>query len=336
MRKKTMNTHIFNAGQRRLLALMLLMLTMSGCESTPKPAEGGLNLALKQQIMKEQLESHIADYEAARPAIDRLVALESDLRTLVTQIARFQDDDGVQVAKAEIKPVTDVKPLDESEVIEPVVVDNTVELNSVASDTSIVAESDMSEELVPAVTPTINTPSTNAITEPNSPETIVAKVVPPIKPINQVKVQTVGLQAAAAGSPVANAFKSSTVSEQNTARSQDIGGEQTQLIAKDIIERAYQECRPSEVAPDKNVYGVHVSSFKQESFLTKAWDDVAKKYPFICNKGAVVKQVAVQNQVFYSLRVGPYDTKLGAKAFCQQVRQNKQYCRVTDFSGEAL
>ena len=324
-----MNTHTYNAGQHRLLALMLLMLTMSGCESTPKPAEGGLNLALKQQIMKEQLESHIADYEAARPAIERLVALESDLRTLVTQIARFQDDDGVQVAKAEIKPVTDVKPLDESEVIEPVVVDNTVELNSVASDTSIVAESDMSRESVPNATP-------NTIPEPDSPNTIVAKVAPPIKPINQVKVQTVGLQAAAAGSPVANAFKSSTVSEQNTARSQDIGGEQTQLIAKDIIERVYQECRPSEVAPNKNVYGVHVSSFKQESFLTKAWDDVAKKYPFICNKGAVVKQVAVQNQVFYSLRVGPYDTKLGAKAFCQQVRQNKQYCRVTDFSGEAL
>jgi len=148
-----MNTHTYNAGQHRLLALMLLMLAMSGCESTPKPADGGLNLALKQEIMKEQLESHIADYEASRPAIERLVAVESDLRTLVTQIARFQDDDGVQVAKAEIKPVTDVKPLDESEVTEPVVVDNTVELNSVASDTNIVAESNISKKPVPAATP---------------------------------------------------------------------------------------------------------------------------------------------------------------------------------------
>ena len=57
-----MNTHIYNTRQRRLLGLMLLMLIMSGCESTPKPAESGLNLTLKQQIMKEQLESHVADY----------------------------------------------------------------------------------------------------------------------------------------------------------------------------------------------------------------------------------------------------------------------------------
>lgn len=310
MRKKTMNTHIYNTRQRRLLGLMLLMLIMSGCESTPKPAESGLNLTLKQQIMKEQLESHVADYEAARPAIERLVALESDLRTLVTQIARFQDDDGVQVAKAEIKPVTDVEPLDKREVTEVAEVADTVELNSVALDPSIVAESDMNQEPVPDDTP--------------------------IKPIEQVKVQTVGLKAGAVGSPVTSALKPATLAEQNTARSQDIGGEQSQLIAKDIIERVYKECKPSEVAPDKNVYGVHVSSFKQERFLTKAWDDIAKKYPFICSKGAVVKQVAVQNQVFYSLRVGPYDTKIEAKAFCQQVRKNKQYCRVTDFSGAAL
>lgn len=99
---------------------------------------------------------------------------------------------------------------------------------------------------------------------------------------------------------------------------------------------AYKQCSPAPAQPNANQFAVHVSSFNRADLLSQGWDDAVQLQPSFCGKSAIVQRIAIKNKVFFSLRIGPYVDKPAAKLACTELRSKKQYCRVTDFTGETL
>ncbi|MGJ8631947.1 MAG: SPOR domain-containing protein [Glaciecola sp.] len=98
----------------------------------------------------------------------------------------------------------------------------------------------------------------------------------------------------------------------------------------------YETCAPLGVQSDARKYGIHVASFNTLDSLPRGWHDSVQRFPDFCEKGAVIQKVVVKNKQFYSMRVGPYVSRSEAKSICYALKKQKQYCRVTDFTGETL
>jgi cell division septation protein DedD len=81
-------------------------------------------------------------------------------------------------------------------------------------------------------------------------------------------------------------------------------------------------------------YAIHLASFKNKATavetLKKFYNENSQ---LVCGKIPVIKDVVVKNQSFYSLRLGPYIDKKDAETSCRQVRRKQSYCGITQFDG---
>lgn len=99
---------------------------------------------------------------------------------------------------------------------------------------------------------------------------------------------------------------------------------------------SYTTCAPLGVTSDARKYGIHVASYNTLDSLPRGWHESVQRFPDFCQKGAVIQKVVVKSKAFYSMRVGPYVSRSEAKSICYALKKQKQYCRVTDFTGETL
>jgi cell division septation protein DedD len=81
-------------------------------------------------------------------------------------------------------------------------------------------------------------------------------------------------------------------------------------------------------------YAIHLASFKNKATAV----EILKKFynensQLVCGKIPVIKDVVAKNQSFYSLRLGPYIDKKDAQNSCRQVRRKQSYCGITQFDG---
>ena len=84
-------------------------------------------------------------------------------------------------------------------------------------------------------------------------------------------------------------------------------------------------------------YAIHIASFKSKNMaVTTLKQFYANNAQLVCGKTPLLNNVLVNNQSFYSLRLGPYAAKPDAIQACDKVKQQQSYCAVTSFAGEKI
>ncbi len=95
-----------------------------------------------------------------------------------------------------------------------------------------------------------------------------------------------------------------------------------------------------EAAPDKELYGVHLASYRTKNQVSSGWGGLQRA--FGSQLEGLTPLIYVQSQegigTFLRLIVGPVQNPSEAEALCEKIRQNagEQYCKVSEYQGEPI
>lgn len=301
---KYITTRIIPIELHRIFACVVLLLFLSGCLSTTTATKPSVVQQIKQQELKDTIDEHVAEFKTIKPAIERLIAMENDFKVMVSQIATINNPG---VAPESLSQVSTYEPQSTPVALDP---------HNTQPELEVLYVSDTAQEPEPifALEP-IATPKIQTIENPDSQSTRQA-----IEPV----VTFQAAEPAFASTPQAIAKKADMPSQPRVA--------QIRLFPAS----SYTTCAPVDVTSDARKYGIHVASFNTLDSLPRGWHESVERFPDFCQKGAVIQKVVVKSKQFYSMRVGPYVSRSEAKSICYALKKQKQYCRVTDFTGETL
>lgn len=299
----------------RPIAGIAIVLCLSGCLSTMTPTKPSVVKQIQQQEMKDTIDEHIEEFKTIKPAIERLIAMENDFKVMVSQIAKINSPtispsdmsqsytpESAYVALDPHNGTPDVEVLyvsDTEPEPEPLFAIETNEPDEIITADAVVTL--QSAEPLPKV---------NAITSARNPALLVNDSI-----IDE-PIQQVGIGTQPSSSQIFNPRR----------------GSQVRLFPAS----SYPTCAPLGVSSDARKYGIHVASYDTIDSLPRGWSESVQRFPDFCQKGAVIQKVVVKSKEFYSMRVGPYVSRSEAKSICYALKKQKQYCRVTDFTGETL
>lgn len=269
------------------LVYVLGCLTLVGCLSTTTPNRPNVVQQIQNQEMKDKLNEHVEEFKTIKPAIERLIAMESDFKVMVSQIAKINQSNGEQSTEQLISQDFDYAKESPPAVLDP---------HNTQPEVEVLYVSDTAPE----------------------PEAIIALSSAPLL-------------------PEVDSGTTATIPEQFMDMDTE---ELVTITAKSSVRlfppSRFPSCVPLDVTSDARKYGIHVASFNSLESLPRGWDESVQRFPDFCQKGAVIEKVIVKNQQYYSLRVGPYVSRSEAKSICYSLKKQKQYCRVTAFTGERL
>lgn len=107
----------------------------------------------------------------------------------------------------------------------------------------------------------------------------------------------------------------------------------TKFSSPDLEER----CSAGSQATIGSGFAIHLASYSKLNSVDVGQKTFQEKYANrLCNKETLVKKVNVNGRDFYSLRFGPYASKLDAQTECEFIKADIGYCTVSQFDGERL
>lgn len=323
--------------KRNFIIISFLVFSLSACVNTNNE-QPSLSVKLKQEALQEELDLHVQEYAKVKPAIERLVALEGDLRLLMSQIALIDVQPTEQLQNIEAN---------ESETLTSSMVEkgSAVVLPSIDEVISQNSKTDKVDSQSEQVTIQQQNSSGKDVLDGNSEfetkkssATLVNNDIVPID--EEITVSQIPNLANE------NSFLNvSSLQKEQTKDTEMKSSDRSSTVRieppKSNTERLfpvslYTQCPPKLIESDMNLYAIHVASFKVANKLPEGWNNLVKRFPDLCDKGGVIKRVNVKDSIFFSLRVGPYVGKEDATSTCKTMREENQYCRITDFSGETL
>lgn len=84
-------------------------------------------------------------------------------------------------------------------------------------------------------------------------------------------------------------------------------------------------------------FAIHLASYSKMSSLNEGVATLRKSNEnLFCRKLPVYKTLTVNNKQFYSLRLGPYNSKDEANKECEEYSRTNGYCSVTAFEGDQI
>ena len=84
-------------------------------------------------------------------------------------------------------------------------------------------------------------------------------------------------------------------------------------------------------------YAAHLAFFLKEDSARGGWLVLKRRYPEILDGlTPVVKKVVRNQQIIYSLRVGPFDGEAGATEICSIFNHYKYKCEPSEFNGNTI
>jgi hypothetical protein len=84
-------------------------------------------------------------------------------------------------------------------------------------------------------------------------------------------------------------------------------------------------------------FAIHLVSYSSPQQADKGWQVLNPKVSDItCNRQARLQEVNVNNKVYYSVRVGPYQSDKAAREVCSRISQRGQYCGVSEYVGDSI
>ncbi len=85
------------------------------------------------------------------------------------------------------------------------------------------------------------------------------------------------------------------------------------------------------------LHAVHLASYRREDMAQRGWLELQANHPVLAGLDARLELAHIPDQGdFLRLKAGPFDTAAAAQAVCRQLEASGQYCRATDYTGQAL
>ncbi|MCC2604781.1 SPOR domain-containing protein [Planctobacterium marinum] len=294
-----------------LAAVASVCLYITGCSTNGGPNSDAINSQISLQSRSE-INKHIQEWEELKPGIKRLVALESDLKFLIAELAKANDISDTPV-KQQTESVTAAAISKEPEAPArekaPVAaasffIDEPVE--QVATPVKK-AEVPQRKESKPVSSPFSEDQTDIAQTEPQSEITETATPPPTVS----------------RPQPSRDFVAKSPIFSQSARQSPSIGGP--------------DRCTPPGNRKVEGNVALHLASYSKKGNLQQGWDSLYNKFKdVLCLRSARSELVNVQGKDYYSLRVGPYASQDEAIKDCRILTSKGQYCALSQFSGTRI
>lgn len=161
---------------------------------------------------------------------------------------------------------------------------------------------------------------------------------PPILSNISNKPSEVALEQATASNAINRAFSSSDAIDAKFSNVRYPAPPPAKADGKSMANERSAECKPySAGMTGSGKFAIHLASYSKMSSLNEGVATLRKvNENLFCRKLPVYKTLTVNNKQFYSLRLGPYDSKEEAKRECKDYSRSNGYCSVTTFEGDQI
>lgn len=316
---------------RQLFSAVVSLFLIAGCLSTDKEEEAA------QVNREEQVEQMLSEWQQAKGSIERLVELEGDFKLLVTAIS-----------EASTLP-NSAPPLEteESDVVEEESEDDGSGIKVIRPEGY---EPPPEEE-----TPTNNTGSKRVVTEAANPtgtfsersgrlsgaddevRVIRAEGDTPLAPsqlfASEDAPTTLGGESSALPASRTRSQRERTVGP--ATRIEAVNRTPLEYDPMPTLVSNDQSCKNSaqDIGGDIALHLMSISDFDN---VQKGWETLRSKFSdILCNKRLLVKNVVVEGQQYFSLRVGSF-SYTQAMQTCEALKARGQYCSLTQYTGRPI
>lgn len=330
----------FPTNRLLVFQVFVYMLAVSGCSILPSSIMGNSSKIQTDQQTEfdtdteltdnsTELAAELKDFQALKPSLTRLVALESDLKFLLEEVSRYSDSNPVVYTESYRTPASELStpPLGNQIVYKS---DGTMQSSSDESQSSsdnprydtsnLEADLLLLEKDLGSAKPTPSSLGGNKFssgpTVSRSVEVASARPIMTIPTSRNNKFEEEPGTNAIVGN-IQNVMQSK-FSSQNSGN--------TQLPD-------YTTCANQRASTSSN-FALHLASYKNLNNAKSGWQQLRQKYASTwCEASAKLETVNVKGTDYYSLRVGGYESKEAANQMCGKVRAKGDYCQVASFSG---
>jgi hypothetical protein len=325
-----------NSFSRSVLTLfqaMVCLLAVTGCgmlRSSIVSDNSKIDAEIELAERSQELATELKDFQALKPSLTRLVALELDLNFLLDEISRFSESNPVVYNKSSRTPAS--------------------ELSKVPSGNNVVYKSDGSM-------------ASSADRKKNNNNNISEFETRNLE-FDLLRLQQ-NLASAKPGSSPLSIGESSSRNNNNQdvevasakrilsidkSRSNKFQGNQGPNAIVGNIENVnlskfssqsptngklpiVDKCANQQTTNSNN-FALHLASYKNLNNAKSGWVKLRQKYASTwCDASAKLETVNVKGIDYFSLRVGGYASKDAANQMCSRVKIQGDYCQVASFSG---
>lgn len=326
---------------KHFLMLTMVVLFLNGCTSLPskwlftsddKNSEASLlnenhksiHLPKSQQAIEQarniatekRLDTLLAEWQAVKSDINRIIELESELGFIVNELAKQDSLNSLHSPNIQLTEYT------------PQSMPQSGQGESIDNDSDfIVAIEKLNETpIVGSALPLMDDTqimdskfSSQGNVVENSNKQIIASSssAEPTLSINSLQVQNLSLPDNKA-SIIGPLPKDST--------------DKNSINLKTAV-AVHQKC---ELSSQTNQIGIHLISLKDENKVNKAANDLLKRFSSELCATVKVNNVVVKGENYFSVRFGPYLNKQEAQDACTSIRSQGQYCGLAEFVGQLM
>lgn len=294
-----------------LAAAASMCLYIAGCTTNGGPNSDAINSQISLQSRSE-INKHIQEWEELKPGIKRLVALESDLKFLIAELAKAND-------------ISD-SPVKQQPVSSPAVALNNKPETPARERAPVAAASffiDEPSEQIAKPVKKVEVPQRKEPKPVSSPFSEDQTDIAQTEPKSEVTETAPPPPTVSRPQPSRDFVAKSPIFSQTTTQSSSIGGP--------------DRCTPPGNRKVEGNVALHLASYSKKGNLQQGWDSLYNKFKeVLCLRSARSELVNVQGKDYYSLRVGPYASQDEAIKDCRILTSKGQYCALSQFSGTRI
>jgi hypothetical protein len=83
--------------------------------------------------------------------------------------------------------------------------------------------------------------------------------------------------------------------------------------------------------------GIHIASIENSENSSAVWEYFLQKLPIpLQAKKPLIKEYLINNNVLYSLRIGPFQTPNIANNYCMQLKEQSYHCVLVEYDGSSF
>lgn len=330
---------------KHFLMLTIVVLLLNGCSATPSEwfftsasensedlsmsdNRDSINLENSQKLIEEardtatekKLDALLAEWQAVKSDINRVIELESELGFIINELTKQDSLNSLQEPSIQLAEYTpqSMPETGQGEFIES------------DADFAVAAQQLSQNPIVGSAMPLMddsNVMDSKFSSQVNSLDItnkqIMANNISTNKPLSDDKFSN-----SDNGQPFSLAVnKTSIVGSLPSANPYENSPD---------LKMATIDNQKCELSSQNNQIGIHLISLKDEGKVSKAANDLLKKFSAELCTTIKVNNVVVKGENYFSVRFGPYLSKQEAQDACTSIRSQGQYCGLTEFVGQLM
>ncbi|NTS75670.1 SPOR domain-containing protein [Catenovulum sp. SM1970] len=287
---------------------------LSACSSTPE-----VETKQRQPLTDDEMRAYIEEWRKAKPDIDKLVALQADLRVLINELGSAEQlTDSPIVEVSAIEPEADIVELGAAELNQrQYTIKDNVKTAPVTDSKKIVQTAHLGD--------TVKVKDN------------VSLLPQPTQAIKKTKIGFKDNEPLTTGS-TANHAEKAPIRDNVAIAPMVVMNTQAKAVDEKVQQIAASGQNQTEIAEQSNQkqeYSLHLATLSTKGQAKQAWFNYQNRFSsIVTGKAAKIKATLKDNVRLNRLKVGPF-TQAEAKSACNKIK-SRQYCAVVLFDGDNL